>query len=331
MLIKTEEGSYQPGLYYEYRNFPNNAFINRGVNFRYSIFKFAENLLSSIFTRAGYAREINVDDAEEYFSLEVSALFRYKTLNFTSRYNLGTFSTITSQQNAGDGFKTPQSIRSSIQHQYLFPNRKLMLESSLIHSFNNIFNNHTLGIFPQLFYYTNSGWRFGFSANYIFTTSDFSSVFDATDVINNPNLQNVGPTTTSNLNLNFNLRKEFGVAIPFTKQKSATKKFVAFLDINGNGIKEKNEISIQNVDVKLNKNEVITNVDGEATIKNLEADKYKLETMSLENLNGWFANTQDWIFVEQDGIEYIPFVRGIKVYGDVIVDRQKIAITEEKP
>lgn len=328
---KTEEGSYQPGLYYEYRNFPNNAFINRGVNFRYSIFKFAENLLSSIFTRAGYAREINVDDAEEYFSLEVSALFRYKTLNFTSRYNLGTFSTITSQQNAGDGFKTPQSIRSSIQHQYLFPNRKLMLESSLIHSFNNIFNNHTLGIFPQLFYYTNSGWRFGFSANYIFTTSDFSSVFDATDVINNPNLQNVGPTTTSNLNLNFNLRKEFGVPIPFTKQKSATKKFVAFLDINGNGIKEKNEISIQNVVIKLNKNEVITNVDGEATIKNLEADKYKLETMSLENLNGWFANTQDSIFVEQDGIEYIPFVRGIKVYGDVIVDRQKIAITEEKP
>ena len=324
---KTEEGSYQPGLYYEYRNFPNNAFINKGVNFRYSIFKFAENLLSSIFTRAGYAREINVDDAEEYFSLEVSALFRYKTLNFTSRYNLGTFSTITSQQNAGDGFKTPQSIHSSIQHQYLFPNRKLMLESSLIHSFNNIFNNHTLGIFPQLFYYTNSGWRFGFSANYIFTTSDFSTVFDATDVINNPNLQNVGPTTTSNLNLNFNLRKEFGVPIPFTKQKSATKKFVAFLDTNGNGIKEKNEISIQNVVIKLNKNEVITNVDGEATIKNLEADKYKLETMSLENLNGWFANTQDSIFVEQDGIEYIPFVRGIKVYGDVIVDRQKIAIT----
>ena len=80
----------------------------------------------------------------------------------------------------------------------------------------------------------------------------------------------------------------------------------------------------------MNKKEVITNFDGEATIKNLKLDKYKLETISLEDLNGWFANVKDSIVINEDGINYIPFVRGVKVYGDIIVDRQKIAITNEK-
>tara|TARA_R110002073_G_scaffold128999_6_gene275291 strand:+ start:57726 stop:60695 length:2970 start_codon:yes stop_codon:yes gene_type:complete len=327
---RTPEGSYQPGAFFEYRNFPNNSFVLRGLNFRYSIFNLEQNFLSSIFTRAGYAKPRDQVDAKEYFSLEVSGLFRYHTWNVTARYNLGTFSSITSQQNQND-IITPQSLRLSVQNQHLFANKHFALESSLIYSFNNVFKNHSLGIFPQAYYFSNSGWRFGLSANYIFTTSDFSSVFDVTDINQNPGQQNIGPTTNSNLNLNFSLRKEFGVPIPFTKKIAATTKFVSFLDINGNSIKDQGETSIQNVVIKLNRNEVITNFDGEATIKNLKLDKYKLETLSLENLNGWFANTQDSIVINQDGINYIPFVRGIKVYGDVIVDRQKITVIDDKP
>ncbi len=326
---RTPTGSYQPGVFYEYRNFPNNSFVLRGLNFRYSIFNLDQNFLSSLFTRAGYAKPRNQVDSKEYFSLEVSGLFRYRTWNVTARYNLGTFSSISSQQNQND-LVTPQSLRLSVQNQHLFANRHFAMESSLIYSFNNVFKNHSVGLFPQAYYFSNSGWRFGLSANYIFTTSDFSSVFDLNDP-NNPNQQNLGPTTTSNLNLNFSLRKEFGVPIPFTKKIAATTEFVSFLDINGNGIKEKDETSVQNVVIKVNKNEVITDAEGKATIKNLKLDKYKFETLALEDLNGWFANTQDSIVINQDGINYIPFVRGIKVYGDVIVDRQKIAVTDDKP
>lgn len=326
---RTPTGSYQPGVFYEYRSFPNNSFVLRGLNFRYSVFNLEENFLSSLFTRAGYAKPRGQADTKEYFSLEVSGLFRYRTWNMTARYNLGTFSSITSQQNQND-LVTPQSLRLSVQNQHLFSNRHFAMESSLIYSFNNVFKNHSVGLFPQAYYFSNSGWRFGLSANYIFTTSDFSSVFDINDP-NLPNQQNLGPTTTSNLNLNFSLRKEFGVPIPFTKKIAATTEFVSFLDVNGNGIKEKDETSVQNVVVKVNKNEVITDFEGKATIKNLKLDKYKFETLALEDLNGWFANTQDSIVINKDGINYIPFVRGIKVYGDVIVDRQKIAVTDDKP
>jgi hypothetical protein len=326
---KTLKGSYQPGAFFEYRNFPNNSFILRGLNFRYSLYNFEKNLLSSIFTRAGYAKPKNVIDSEEYFSLEMSGLFRYQTWSLTGRYNLGTFSSISSQQNQNN-FSTPQSLRLSIQNQYLFPSKQFVLESNLIYSYNNIFKNHSLGIFPQLFYFSNSGWRFGLSANYMFTSSDFSSVYDTTDIGQNQNQASIGPTVNSNLNLNFSLRKEFGVPIPFTNKTAASAKFVSFLDINGNNIKDKDEVSIQNVVVKLNKHEVITNFDGEASIKNIQQGKYKLEILPLEELNGWFSNTKDSIFINEDGINYIPFVRGIKVYGDIIIDRQKIAVTDDK-
>ena len=326
---KTLKGSYQPGVFFEYRNFPNNSFVLRGLNFRYSLYNFEKNLLSSIFTRAGYAKPKDIIDSEEYFSLEMSGLFRYQTWSLTGRYNLGTFSSISSQQNQNN-FSTPQSLRLSIQNQYLFPSRQFVLESNLIYSYNNIFKNHSLGIFPQLFYFSDSGWRFGLSANYMFTTSDFSSVYDTTDIGQNQNQASIGPTVNSNLNLNFSLRKEFGVPIPFTNKTAASAKFVSFLDINGNNIKDKDEVSIQNVVVKLNKHEVITNFDGEASIKNVQQGKYKLEILPLEELNGWFSNTKDSIFINEDGINYIPFVRGIKVYGDIIIDRQKIAVTDDK-
>ena len=302
---KTLKGSYQPGVFFEYRNFPNNSFVLRGLNFRYSLYNFEKNLLTSLFTRAGYAKPKNVIDSEEYFSLEMSGLFRYQTWSLTGRYNLGTFSSISSQQNQNN-FSTPQSLRLSIQNQYLFPSRQFVLESNLIYSYNNIFKNHSLGIFPQLFYFSDSGWRFGLSANYMFTSSDFSSVYDTTNIGQNSNQLPVGPTVNSNLNLNFSLRKEFGVPIPFTNKTAASAKFVSFLDINGNNIKDKDEVSVQNIVVKLNKHEVITNFEGEASIKNVQQGKYKLEILPLEELNGWFSNTKDSIFINEDGINYIP-------------------------
>jgi len=328
---RTPKGSYQPGLFYEYRDFPNNAFSTRGVNFRYATFDLNNNYLSSVFLRAGYARPRggNGIDIREYFSLEVNGLFRYRTWNVTARYNLGTFSAVTLQQNQSDNL-TPQSIRLSLQNQHVFENRHFVIEPSLIYSYNNIFQNHTLGMFPQFYYFTDSGWRFGISANYIYTSSNFSSVFDFNDP-NNPNQQNLGPTVNSDLNLNFNLRKEFGIPVPFAEPQAATTKVVAFLDINGNGLRDKDETSLQNVVVKFNRDEVITNFEGEATVKNISFGKYQLNVIPLEQVQGWFPNVQDSILIQQDEITHIPFVRGVKVYGDVIVDRQKIAVTDEKP
>lgn len=38
----------------------------------------------------------------------------------------------------------------------------------------------------------------------------------------------------------------------------------------------------------------------------------------------------DSIIIQDDGIANIPFARGVKIYGEIILDRQKIAIAEDK-
>ena len=326
-----KSGTYQSGIFYEYRNFPNSILHNRGLTFRFSKYNFEKQFINSLYIKAGYTKpELNNVDNKDYFNFEFSSLTRYRTWNFNAKYNMGAFSTLTSQQALND-FITPQSVRISAQNQYLFPNRKLVIESNVIYSYNNVFSNQTLGIYPTIYFFNNYGWRFGMSTNYTFSTRDFSSVYDNIDNQSGDQFNIPNQVTNSNFNLNFNLKKDFGIPIPFVNKTAATATFVAFLDINGNGIKDNDETTLQNVVVKINKKEVLTDVNGEAIMKNILKDEYKFDAFSLENLNGWFPNIDRTIFIEKDGIIHIPFVRGVKVYGDVVLDRQKIAVSSDAP
>lgn len=326
-----DTGNYQAGIFYEYRNFPNSIIHNRGLTFRFSNYNFEKQFINSMYLKAGYTKpELNNIDNKDYFNFELSTLTRYRTWNFNAKYNLGAFSSLTSQQALND-FITPQSIRISAQNQYLFPNKKLVVESNVIYSYNNVFSNHTLGVYPTIYFFNNSGWRFGMSTNYTFTTRDFSSVYDPLDNQAGDQFNVANQVSSSNFNLNFNLKKDFGIPIPFVDRTAANAKFVAFLDVNGNGIRDNDETTLQNVVVKIAKKEVLTDIKGEAIMLNLLKDEYDFDAFSLEKLNGWFPNINQTVIIQNDDVVYVPFVRGVKVYGDVVLDRQKIAVAEETP
>ena len=95
------------------------------------------------------------------------------------------------------------------------------------------------------------------SANYTFSTSDFSSVFDNLDNQGGNQFNGLTQTKSSNFNLNFSLKKDFGIPIPFVDRTAATGNFVAFLDLNGNGIKENDETTLENVVIQIGKKEVL--------------------------------------------------------------------------
>ena len=328
---RTASGTYQPGIFYEYRNYPNSIIHNRGITFRYSNYNFNKNLITSLYLRAGYTKPtLNNTQNKDYFNFELSSLTRFRTWNFNAKYNLGAFSTLTSQQTLND-FITPQSIRLSAQNQYLFSSRNLLIDSNVIYSYNNVFSNHTLGVYPTIYFFNKTGWRFGMSANYTFSTSDFSTVFDNLDNQAGNQFGGFNQSTSSNFNLNFNLKKDFGIPIPFVDRTAATGNFVAFLDLNGNGIKEEEETTLENVVIKVGKKEILTNLEGKATMLNLLKDVYDFDAFSLENLNGWFPNVDPNVHIKDDETIYVPFVRGIKVYGDVVLDRQKIAVADKTP
>jgi hypothetical protein len=323
---QNEKGSFQPGLFYDYRDFLSNRIHNRGLSFRYSTFDFLQNFMVSSYFKAGYSLPFDLEDRKNYFNLQFSSLVRYRVWSLTSRYNYGAFSTSSLQTQIYNGI-TPQNVRLSLQNQHQLKNKHFILESNLVYNYGNVFSNHSIGYYPEMFFFTNNGWRFSLRGSYNFNTSYYGNIY-----LDDPLLTSFDNETERNYNQNVNIgasvRKEFGIPIPFIKKTSASLEFISFYDINGNGEKENDEPAIENVVLRLGAKEVITNKKGEAAIKNIPIETYDFTAFALEDLQGWFPNTDDSLQIVTSNTTYIPFVRGVKVYGDVVLDRQKIAVAD---
>jgi hypothetical protein len=327
----TRFGNVQPGLYYEYTNYPLNKLISRGASFRASKFDFSQNFFSSLNLKAGYSIPQNNDNAKNFFSLQMSLLLRYKVWNFNMKYNYGFITSTNTYTELNDNI-TPQSIRLSLQNQYAFKNRHLVLDNNFVYSYINIFKNHSIGIFPVLYYFTDSGWRFSINTSYSYSTRNFTNIFANNFTSNNNSPLNTSPSISSDFTLGFSLKKDFGIPIPFLEKTAATINIRSFYDLNGDGNQNsKDEGSISNVVVRIGNYEIITNENGKAIMKNVPQKKYALQVIPLDKIEGWFPNVSDSIIINSDGLATIPFVRGVKISGDIVLDRQKIAIIDDKP
>lgn len=323
----TEGGSLQPGLFFDHINTFFTKLNYRGISMRYSTFDLKDNYLSSFSIRAGYTLPLSSGFVKrEYFTFQFNSILRYRVWSFTTRYNYGIFSLSSIQNQANTGV-TPQNLRLSLQNQYQLKNRHFIVESNFIYNYDNTFSNHTVGLFPEIFYYTNSGWRFSVRLNFTFGTRKFRFEPNS-DTVAVGNFEEPDRTYVNDLNVGLSVRKEFGVPIPFVKKTSVDIDFVAFYDINGNGIQDKSEPSIEDVVIRLADNEVITNADGLASIKNIGSGKHLYNVFSLNDLKTWFPNVEDSLMVLTKGTYYVPFTRGIRVYGDVVLDRQKIGVAD---
>ena len=323
----TRLGTAQPGVFYNISNYLSNRVHSRGVSFRFSNFNYQRNILSSIFLKAAYNDPIDIPVKSDYFTFELSSLIRYKVWNFSMKYNYGALSTNALVNMQREGI-TPQSFRASIQNQYQFRDPHYIFQNSLTYNYNNRFNGHNIGLYPMFYYFTNSGWRYGLELNMTYSSTNYSSIYNTYN-INNINENNGESSTTSNVNLNISVRKEFGIPVPFAKKRHTTNKIIAFYDVNGNHMQDKDEPVMENIIIQINGKEVITNTEGEAEIANMPIGKYTFSIIALDKMEGWFADVSDSITVLNSGLINIPFTRGVKVYGDVILDRQKIAIADK--
>jgi len=163
------------GMYYDVRDNLSINSINRGITYRTSVYLYEKNLQNSITLRAGYAKEITDAPTKDHFRFDFTSLTRYKVWNFTARYRLGVQNLNNSQISTNN--TTPQYIRLSAQNQYVFKNKKLVLETNLNYSYLNVTKNNSLGIYPQLFYYAKKGWRFNLKLNYSHRSTDYSDIY----------------------------------------------------------------------------------------------------------------------------------------------------------
>jgi len=318
-----------PSYFIDIAGFFNNRLINYGGQFNIVNNKVQKDLFVGGTVRAGYTNSLNNRSLGAVFNTQANVFLRYKVWNLLALYNYGPFSNIEKLNVLKNSPSTvTQMIRVSVGHQYQFKNKHFVLENNPTYMYLNLLKRNSFGLFSQLFYFTDNNLRFAFFMNY---NMNYGASF------NYSNITTTGVPTISTNNekkqfsqgtlFGINIKKDFAIPIPkrFRNNKFCDSKFVVFLDVNGNNKMDEGEVPVENVVLRMNDYEVITNDKGAASFINISFAKYKLQVFPLVNVGTWFPNVPDSMEVCGPEPIYIPFTKGVQVYGLVELDREEFA------
>jgi len=306
--LNTPMGRMMPGLFYNFADQNNIRLHYRGVSFDYNTYNQEKNVRFSFSTRGGYNYLPDYPQVPEFFSMSAYSLMQYHTITGSVRYTYG-YQNIYDINTLLQQRIYPQMLYLSLQHQYLFPDPRFVLESNVSYSYQNYNYGHSFGLFPDLYFYTFSGWRFKVSVGYNFNTSMPNRTDLYSGNITTANEQDNKPVVNQGVFVGFGVRKEFGIPIPkkYRKKTNSTVSFVAFIDLNGNRIMDKEEIPLENIVIHVGDHELLTDENGQAKLVNIPSGGYPMSVVSLTDLQGWFPLVDDSLQVSNKTV-YLPLV-----------------------
>ena len=316
---------YMPSVFYNKTELNNLTILYRGAGFDYSYNADQANSRVAISIRGGYNRLPDYRDINDYFTMQVSATAQKNTLTFNGRYNYGP-QYVTDPSQIYGYFKYPQSIFLSMNKQILPRNRRFVVQTSGNYSYMNQFNRHTAGVYPEVYYFSTTKWRFKLGLGYSMSVSKTDKTIQSYQGESAANFVDK-KVVTQNFFMNCGVRKEFGIPVPksWSKKSFRTITFTSFLDANGNKVKDKNEVILKNIVVKVGSYEVISNEAGECKLLNIAAGIYPIKVWSLFELNGWYPLVDDSIMVGPKDEIMLPFVKGIKLTGSIVLQKDRFS------
>ncbi len=331
--VRSFKGSgVAPFIFFNRYNSNNTELAYYGAGERYNYFNVDKNLLLSEGIQGGYNSLLNYPSIKPYFTVQPNLLLRYHTNTLRFYYSYGPLGVPIISEVDGNA-PYPQEITAAFSNQYQFRNKHFIWENSLTYSYFNVYYDHSLTYSPELYYFTNSGWRFKIGFDYSFNSSNVSKADFYLFQVPNENLDNSTPMVTNNIFLNMGVKKTFGIPIPKKWQKYFYKNitFIAFLDLNGDGKKEMNESPVDNLVIHISDNktgtfEALTNDEGTARILNLKVDNYSMSTIPLRNMKEWFITIPDSLDAGAKDTVYVPFVKGVKIFGSVVYHPAKFSV-----
>ncbi|NVO03079.1 MAG: hypothetical protein HXX09_10315, partial [Bacteroidetes bacterium] len=321
--------NYSPLAFYNIIQTDTFQVHSKGLGFNTSKYEIDGNQRYFSYLRVGYTQALNYVDTRNYFFAQFSMLAQIRTFTFQARYNYG--NPIVNKYMATSINKYPQFLNLSSRYQHIFRNPRFVAQPSVSFSYSNITGSN-INLNPELFYFTRSGWRFRLLFDYFIGFSNKQNYNLFYNNINTTNTSENTQTTTSNFNLSFGIKKEFGIPIPSKKVLYNSTEFVAYLDVNGNKKMDKNEAPLENVVIKVGEIEVITDNKGRAKIENIKVGDYSYMVFSLSDLKGWYPHKEDTIsLLTKNNEVFIPFSRGVKIYGNIVMEREQYAAGAETP
>lgn len=318
-----------PVLFHNYITDNFFRYHNAGFAVSGSHYNYTKNFRISANLRGAYNFYSDTISYAPIFNANFFTTMAYRSISANIGYNYGPMDLLGVRQFHKNPTIYPQYVFLSINKQHIFRKiRQFVFDFSLNYSWNNITYAHNLALAPVVYFFTKKGWRFNASVFYNLNARDpeQSRQFYSYQGTNIP-LPEVEPGIqfSNNFNLQFGIRKEFGILLPKKWRKNfySNPTFIAFLDFNGNKIKDKDEVALENMVVQLNGHEAITDKEGKCQFLNVEQKRYFFNVIPLVDINGWFSLRKDSVDITPSGVYYVPFSKGVKIEGTVLLDREK--------
>lgn len=312
--------------FYNITEINNNEIRSRGLSFNVGNFEYDKNKLYSGSVMAGYSKPMFLTPANNYFFFQMFGMMRYKVLSGFLRYSYGNIGSAGFSNN--NIVFAPQMVNANINHQHQFRDSHFILQQFLSYTYYNLNQRQTLSYMPELSFYTNNDWRFRLQVGYYLASTNNSGTLivpaGSTSIFSEEST-----VVSQNIMANIGVRKAFGVKNPFSKSNFYSANIKAFVDVNGNKKRDNDEYLLENVVVRVNGWDVLTNEKGEARLKNMPGGLYEFSAFSLDEIKDYFPDIADTILITRNYTdnEYIsiPFVKGVKIYGKVVIDRDLLS------
>lgn len=320
--------NWNPMVFVNYNRFLRDTLLSGGVQFNVAGTNYDREMFVGGNLRFAYNQLLNNKDLGIFFNSQLSIFGRYKVWNIIASYNYGPLGIGEISYNLKNNRVYSQALRLNVGHQYQFKNKHFVWENNPTYIYMNTLKRHAIGIRSEVFYFTNNGFRFSMNINYN-VSNGLSYRYNYIGG-NSPGNQNFiaeetdKRSTSQGFMLGFTIKKDFSIPIPkrFRKNTLCDAKLVVFLDVNGNKIMDVGEVPVENVVLRMNDYEVITDEKGMGSFINMAFAKYRLQVFPLIDMGSWFPNISDSVDVCGPDLMYIPFSKGVQVSGGVELDRE---------
>jgi hypothetical protein len=312
---------------------------SRGIQFTLGYTLPEENLIFSSSTQAGFNQIVSAPNFPNDFFLNTFALLKYRVYSLMVRFTNGNPSAQYFVNYNSNLYSEDFAV--SLNHQYQFRNRHFILNNMISYNYLPALSSNSFGITPELNFYTDNRWRIRLTGGFYFSEAapvnlnPYSVLLPASET--SADYSNA-PIISSSLLLMLGLHKDFGIPLPFIKRRFPSLHFIAFIDINGNGKFDIDETRLENVVINVDGLEVMTNDKGEAQLNNMSEGEYPWQAFSLDDVHGFFPNISEKIKVlappadslksktfNEHKMILVPYVKGIKLFGRVYADREKLS------
>jgi hypothetical protein len=266
---------------------------------------------------------------KEFFTGRLLANVRYRYFSANIRYYYGPYLSREKLDFAETG-DNPQKLFANVYYDWWFGKDKFLLKANLNYNYMTLNERSYLTTRPELYYYTDSKFRFSIYGRYVFTAESRAP-------INTGTAQNFTPEDLqeSSYEFGFGIRKD--IFIPASFGRNSDLEVIAFKDINGNGKQDPDEPGLANMLITVkeiradsvldedafqdNEYETITNGEGRAVFSNMPNAEYELKARPLESMGGWYDGKTMYVDLNRSQKLLLPLNKGGRITGQLSVEK----------